>query len=145
MARIKRNSERAFVEDLTAFYIPEEVIARISSALFIKYKMASNTATQADEYKKLCQDIFKKTGLQVMLIYCHKNVTDVIGGSIETKMNFIKCDDGTVRVWGSPEYDILNLAKLSVDYGRGYSIQEMGLMPFRWTPMSRPDGSPVYP
>lgn len=139
---------KPFVEDLTAFYIPESIISKISPNKYLRYKMVTGiNDISLVEYKELCMDIESKIGIPVMLVYPHKNLTDVIGGTqmIKEHLTLLECHDSKERFWGAPSYDIFKLIELLVELGKGGDLQELDIFPVRWTPDSKRDGSPIYP
>lgn len=123
---------REFVEDMTGFHISERVISRISPQLFLKYKMqVPGGPTHTPEYRALCDDLYEKTGLHILLAYCHKNVCTVLGNNIEKEMTFVT---GKRQVWASTSFDTLKLLSILENYSPDDTLEKSDMFPFRWTP-----------
>ena len=119
------------IEDKAGFYIPEEVLAKISPALFLKYKMAMTDKVSTKEYQEFCDDIYDKTGLQIMLVYCHRLIRGMVGKPLK---NELKAVTPKGHVWASPSFDPQKLINLKNKYYSDISFEEAGMFPFRWEP-----------
>ena len=120
------------IDDKAGFYIPEEIIARINPALFLKYKMTMNDKTVlTPEYREFCDSVYEKTSMQIQLVYCHSKVRGMLGEVLQDKPRPVTPKG---HVWASPSFDAEKLMAFMANYCNGDSAEKAGMYPFRWEP-----------
>jgi hypothetical protein len=119
-------------KEIGAFYIPEDIIAHIDPGTYLKFKISAAKGFKSNiTYTNLTDSIYEKTGLQVMLLYCRANLCSIIGTPLEN-INYINCNDGKKRIWGTPLFNVNALSKFCRYIEKDMDIA--GMKPIRWTP-----------
>jgi len=126
-----RYSLNSWPEDQSAFYIPEDLIAHLNPGAYMQFKISEKKGFRTNgAYTNLTNSIYEKTGLLVMLIHCHRNLCSIIGSPLKD-IDYIECNDGKKRIWGTPSFNTNALLHFCEVVGK--NMNETGMRPVRWT------------